>query len=244
MRKTLIVIAVIAALVGSTAQASESDSNREEGIGFGVGLAVGSVGGPIGAWVGAVAGIHLGKLFARAHDADELTLQVHSLESQIEANQEEATRLQLALADSRSSMAAAREQLARQIPSEQVAESVGFDLLFRTGESSLMETGITRLQQLGQLLSSRPDLQLRLDGFADGRGDTDFNQALSEARVASVRHALEEFGIAGERIQAGAWGESHASSEEGDLDGYALERRVSIQVLAPSSSMSARSNEQ
>ena len=244
MRKTLIVIAVIAALVGSTAQASERDSTREEKLGFGVGLAVGSVGGPVGAWVGAVAGIHLGKLFSRAHDADELTLQVHSLESRLDENLEEATRLQIALADARSSMAAAREQLARQIPSEQVAESVGFDLLFRTGETSLMEAELPRLQQLGQLLSSRPDLQLRLDGFADERGDTDFNQALSEARVASVRHALEEYGISPERIHAGAWGESQAKSDEGDLDGYAMERRVSIQLLAPSSSMSARSDEQ
>ena len=244
MRKTLIVIAVIAALVGSTAQASERDSTREERIGFGVGLAAGSVGGPVGAWVGAVAGIHLGKLFSRARAADELTLQVRSLESQVEDNLEEASRLQLALADAKSTMAAAREQLARQIPSEQVAESVGFDLMFRTGETSLMETEIPRLQQLGHLLSSRPDLQLRLDGFADERGDTNFNQALSEARVASVRHALEEFGISPERIQAGAWGESQANSEEGDLDGYAMERRVNIQLLAPSASMSARSNEQ
>lgn len=244
MRKTLVVMTVIAALVGSTAQASEKDSSREERIGFGVGLAAGSVGGPVGAWVGAVAGIHLGKLFSRARDADELTVQVRDLEARVEENNEEAARLQLALADARSSMAAAREQLARQIPSEQVAQSIGFDLLFRTGESSLLESEIPRLQQLSQLLGSRPELQLRLDGFADERGDSDFNQALSEARVASVRHALQELGISPERIQAGAWGETLAKSEAGDLDGYALERRVSIQLLAPSASMSARSNEQ
>lgn len=243
MRKNLLVVAVMAALMASTAQAAERDSTREEGIGLGIGLAVGSVGGPIGAWVGAVTGVHLGKLFSRAREADELSAQVYELETRVAENQVEEQRLQLALADVRSSMAAAREQLARQIPSEQVAESVGFDMLFRTGESSLMETEVPRLQQLGHLLSSRPDLQLRLDGFADERGDSDFNQALSEARVASVRNALEEFGIASQRIQVGAWGESQSNSEEGDLDGYAMERRVSIQLIAPSSSMSARSDE-
>lgn len=244
MRKKIIAVVILAACMASGAQAEERELGRGEKIGLGVGLVVGSFAGPPGAVFGAIFGATLVDIYSRARQRDALTGQVQALEAETEEYQAETHQLREALADARTAVAAARVQLASQVPGEQVADSVGFDLLFRTGASELGEDDLARLHQLVGLLEAHPELQLRLDGFADQRGEFDFNQQLSEARVAAVREVLEQAGLEPQRIQIAAWGESEARAIEGDLDGYAMERKVRVRLLAPASAMSARSVDQ
>ncbi|MCJ7557530.1 MAG: OmpA family protein [Gammaproteobacteria bacterium] len=241
MRKKIIAMAVLASFMASGAQAAEHKLGRDEKIGFGVGLVAGSLAGPAGAMFGGMLGATLVDIYSRARLSDELTGQVQALESETQEYRVETLQLRQSLADARTAVAAARVQLASQVPGEQVADSLSFDLLFRTGVSELGEEELPRLQQLGRLLDAHPELQLRLDGFADQRGEFDFNQQLSEARVAAVRQALEQAGLDPQRIQIAAWGESESRAIEGDLDGYAMERKVRVRLVAPSSAMSARS---
>ena len=244
MRKKIIAVVILATFMASGAQAEERKLERGEKIGLGVGLVAGSFAGPPGAMFGAILGVTLGDIYSRARQSDDLTGQVQALEAETQEYQVETQQLRQSLADARTAVAAARVQLASQVPGEQVADSVSFDLLFRTGESELSEDELPRLHQLGRLLEAHPELQLRLDGFADQRGEFEFNQQLSEARVTAVREVLEQAGLDPQRIQIAAWGESESRAIEGDLDGYALERKVRVRLLAPSSSMSARSVDQ
>jgi outer membrane protein OmpA-like peptidoglycan-associated protein len=71
-----------------------------------------------------------------------------------------------------------------------------------------------------------PDVHLQLDGFADERGDSEYNRNLSAQRAEFVSRVLQENGVPGDRIVLAAHGESPAADP--NADSYALERRVSL----------------
>ena len=74
-----------------------------------------------------------------------------------------------------------------------------------------------------------PDIRIQLDGFADERGDEDYNLGLSEKRVNFVRQQFVAAGVDPDRIDASAHGESAAADDS--IDSYALERRVSVRLF-------------
>ena len=79
-------------------------------------------------------------------------------------------------------------------------------------------------------MSAAPGISVRLDAYADPRGTEDENFALSEQRAQSVRAVLLAGGIPEDRIMVVAHGELGANSPQGDIDGYALDRRVVITI--------------
>ena len=111
------------------------------------------------------------------------------------------------------------------------AESLEFQVLFHTGTAELSDTGAARIARLAEFLTEQDSLEVHLSGFADPRGDLAYNDELSQARVDNVAALLIEAGIDPERITAEAFGASHSVAATGDLDAYALERRVSIELL-------------
>jgi outer membrane protein OmpA-like peptidoglycan-associated protein len=58
-------------------------------------------------------------------------------------------------------------------------------------------------------LKSKPDAHLILEGHADPRGSVQYNQALSERRVAKVKSFLVEHGVPAEDIDTKALGDQH-----------------------------------
>jgi outer membrane protein OmpA-like peptidoglycan-associated protein len=58
-------------------------------------------------------------------------------------------------------------------------------------------------------LKAKPDTHLILEGHADPRGSVQFNQALSERRVARVKSFLVEHGVAEGAIETKALGDQH-----------------------------------
>ena len=74
-----------------------------------------------------------------------------------------------------------------------------------------------------------PEIRIQLDGFADERGDEQYNFELSTKRVEFVRDQLIAFGVHPSRISVSAHGESIAQDE--NVDSYALERRVSVKLF-------------
>ena len=106
---------------------------------------------------------------------------------------------------------------------------IAMDLLFRTDEHVLADTTGDRLASLGSTLATMTDVRVRLDGFADERGDETYNYNLSTQRVEFVRDQLIAAGIHPSRIQISAHGE--APAQDASVDSYALERRVSLTVF-------------
>ena len=67
-----------------------------------------------------------------------------------------------------------------------------------------------------------------MSGFTDPRGSEKSNAALSKRRADSVAGVLASAGIPADRIVIEAHGEHESTSADGDLEGYAFERRVTV----------------
>jgi len=71
---------------------------------------------------------------------------------------------------------------------------------------------------------------LILRGYADTRGDADYNADLSQARVSAVRGALVEMGLPARMIFTEAYGEAAPLSDEGTAMAHRLNRRVEFVI--------------
>ena len=74
---------------------------------------------------------------------------------------------------------------------------------------------------------------MQLDGFADERGDSGYNQRLSQKRVEFVKDQLIAAGVEPSRINYAAHGE--APAQDDSVDSFALERRVSLTLFIDNS---------
>lgn len=203
---------VLATAISTNSYAARTPNQQAalEGTTF-AGLAVaGTVAaGPIGFIVGALGGAFLADQSRQANNA-ELALSQAS---------EERTHLHKQLSE-KAGEVAQLEALA--------LERMTFQVLFATGNDTLNELDRQRIKALADHLHEHPELVVRLDGHADPRGTDEYNNVLSQERAKAVKQALEEMGIAGERIHYQGHGNQFSSAPKGDDEAYQQERRVDI----------------
>jgi len=222
-----IAVAVAASLPihADTSPAPDRKASKQENIGVLTGLAVGAAaGGPIGAVVGAAAGGLLGDRYHKQQVARQ-TLAADLSQSEAERKQliQHVAELDTSLHDS---------QVAKQRLSDalQSAHELATDVCFRTDDATLDEQTSARLQKIAKLAGAIPDAKVKVDGYADPRGADDYNMELSLKRAQAVADVLTAAGLAPDRVIVDAHGAHESTSAQGDLDGYALERRVTIQL--------------
>jgi outer membrane protein OmpA-like peptidoglycan-associated protein len=111
---------------------------------------------------------------------------------------------------------------------------------FRTDDATLDGETVARLQKVAKLASAIADVKVKVDGYADPRGSDDYNMELSLKRAQAVADVLTGAGLGPERVIVDGHGAHESTSSEGDLDGYALERRVTIQLASTAAETVAR----
>lgn len=201
--------------------ASKQASSKQERIGVGSGLAIGALaGGPFGAIVGAAAGAWLGD---RYHSKD---VENGTLQADLARNSQERARLSTRLSE----LQEHSEQLAKRLERRTELET---QVVFRTNDATLPAGAFQQLKKVGELASTMPQMRIRVSGYADPRGTDEANDTLSQERADAVATVLAGQGIDASRLVVEAHGESATTSAEGDLDGYALERRVTIRIEQP-----------
>lgn len=219
MRKTVAVFAVVALTLASPIFAKPS----EEDIGVGSGAIIGAAaGGPVGLIIGAAIGASIGDkmhtknetIASLNHSLDDAQANVRVLNRNLDSMDAEIERLR---------------QFDRPALVSLLQAGISMDLLFRTDEYALADVTGNRLAELARSVASMPDINVQLDGYADERGDQDYNLDLSRQRVDFVRNQLIAAGIDGSRIQVSAHGESPA--QDATPDSYALERRVTLKLF-------------
>jgi outer membrane protein OmpA-like peptidoglycan-associated protein len=221
MRK--IIIAIVAAAAVLLAGPAAATSSRQENVGAGTGAVIGAVaGGPVGFIIGAAIGAKVGDTM---HQKNE---QIASLEGTLDSSNESVARLESNV-DSLGGEIERLRGLARPELVNLMQAGIAMDLLFRTDEFALADTTGARLADLAATLAGMGDIHIRLDGFADERGASDYNLALSEKRVQFVREQFVAAGVHPDRISVSAHGESAA--QDASPDSYALERRVSVKLF-------------
>jgi outer membrane protein OmpA-like peptidoglycan-associated protein len=200
------------------AQAAERRASKQENVGVTTGLAVGAAaGGPVGAIFGAAAGALLGN---RYHQKE---VERNALASDLSQSESKRGKLETELVHTQKQ----GEQMGQALDRTRDLET---EVSFRTNDSNLSDGSIARLQKLGSLAGSIPEAKVRVSGYADPRGSEALNAALSEKRAAAVAKVLESAGVDTSRLIVESHGETQSSTAEGDLDGYAFDRKVTVRI--------------
>ncbi|MGB5346981.1 MAG: OmpA family protein [Woeseia sp.] len=228
MRNKIIILGSVLLLAGNAAFAAGSP--KEERIGVGIGATVGAVaGGPVGAILGAAIGAKFGDNFHRKNK------EIDSLNATLDRKSTRVVELERSVAslnrdisvldsDLRRLQAQARPELVSLL-----AAGIEMDLLFRTDEHVLQDETRSRISQLAGTLAGMSDVRVQLDGFADERGDEEYNKALSARRAEHIRDVLLGHGVADERITIIAHGEAPVTDAQ--PDNFALQRKVSVRLF-------------
>jgi hypothetical protein len=222
MRKIITAISLLALLVSSSTFAATA--SKKETAGVGAGGVIGAIaGGPVGFIIGAAIGAKVGDtMHKKTTSIDELTVSLDDSRNTV-ADLEHDVRSLNTDVDSLGVEVDRLREFDRPQLINLLQAGIAMDLLFRTDEHALADmTG-----------SSMPDIRVQLDGFADERGDTDYNQELSRKRVEFVRDQLISAGVQPARIGFSAHGE--APAQDDTADSYALERRVSLKLFIENS---------
>jgi len=246
-KKMLIATVVMAALSTSSAYATENKltlaekkqaQTNNENIGFGTGMLIGAVAaGPIGAIVAGVGGVFIAQFINVNDDNEELSLaltkeqQAHQLANK-KAQQSKAKlqrlensyQQQLALLEN-------QQQQTKQLQAEHLqAEKLLMSLQFSTGSSEIAPHYQEQVAALAQILNSSPNMKIDLSGYTDLTGEASLNQALSQARVESVKTLLMAQGVEAEQIETFAFGENAPVVANNEREVSFYDRRVVLKL--------------
>lgn len=222
MKKSLAITSIVAASAAAITPAAQAETDHKLGLKqFGAStLAIASgaaIGGPFGLLFGGISAIFVSEQMEKA-DSTELA------DRERAQAQEQVYRLQ-------------RELGQRKVHTKQVRklalDSLQMQVHFFSGKDELEPRNLEQLNQLAQVLLKHPELHVRLEGHADARGTDGYNHVLSDYRTRNVQDHLEKAGVAAERIDRQAFGAGRTTAQRGDQKGYALDRRVAIEVYYP-----------
>jgi outer membrane protein OmpA-like peptidoglycan-associated protein len=96
----------------------------------------------------------------------------------------------------------------------------------------------TTVDPLAALLSNNPELRVRIEAFADARGDAAELQRLTQDRAEALAGRLVSAGVDGARIQANGMGTTNPVSANTTPAGRTRNRRIEI-TLTPAAGESA-----
>jgi outer membrane protein OmpA-like peptidoglycan-associated protein len=203
----------------------QHNASKQETIGVVSGLAIGAAaGGPIGAIVGAAAGGWLGDRYHKQAVART------ELAAGLDKSERDRTRLAQNVTELNGSLAHEQEHGEQLDLALQRTDELQTDVTFRTNDDSIQTQAMSPLMKLGALAAALPDAKVRVSGYADPRGSEAVNEALSKRRAEAVAAVLTSAGVSPDRLIVEAHGKSEAVSAEGDMDGYAFDRRVNVRI--------------
>lgn len=105
-----------------------------------------------------------------------------------------------------------------------------YGILFDLDKDVIKPESKPTLDEIAQLLTSEPDLKMRVVGHTDNQGGADYNLDLSRRRAASVVAALvSQYGIAADRLASDGAGMTQPVASNDTEEGRAKNRRVELQ---------------
>lgn len=225
-------IALTCLLSGSAfAGQSSKQEKANEVIGLSSGAIIGTaIAGPIGGIIASIFGVMIAedmnsdkRLKTANHLLEQKDRQLLVMQQNFKQSKERAT-LQIASMDS------ALEQGVAEIEST---------IQFKTASYILEEHYKSQLDLIAQTLQKNPKLSITLSGFADKRGDSTFNQALSEQRALTVKNYLINNDVNEEQVITYSFGESSLVSQGEHFEDDFFDRRVMLKVSDEHAEMTA-----
>ena len=107
------------------------------------------------------------------------------------------------------------------------------NVLFNEGKSTFSNPSSTAVQldKLIQLMETNPELEIRLEGHTDNRGNPKLLKELSLERVGTVKKYLVNKGVAGNRIETLGLGSENPVGRNSSNAGRELNRRVEFVII-------------
>ncbi len=223
MKKVIAITTLSLLCSGAFAATNPTEKNRyteaKQGATFFTAAITGGIaGGPLGFVIGAIGGAYMGEQIKQADEATVMTsnlktanLEIGELKQQLNEQQQVTESL---------------EHL--------VFQSVSLPVLFHTNSDQLNEQGRQHVHSLASFLRENPTYHVNLTGHTDPRGTDEYNNVLSQYRAEAVKAALEISGINADRIRVSGYGATYSTAKQGDVEGYAKERRVDIELTEDS----------
>jgi outer membrane protein OmpA-like peptidoglycan-associated protein len=117
-------------------------------------------------------------------------------------------------------------------------------IYFETDKADIKPISFPLLDAIAATLKGNPQLQLvEIQGHADERGNDDYNLDLTDRRAASVRRAMEERGVEGERMRSRGYGESKPICTRHDENCWSQNRRVEFIIIKRSDEVQLQGGE-
>lgn len=120
-----------------------------------------------------------------------------------------------------------------QDPSQNVDRVTWFDfdrLLFDTDSAQLRPESQEQLRNIAAILRAYPKVHIRVGGYTDNAGDTQYNLNLSQDRANGVIAELLNLGIAPDRLDAQGYGDQYPVADNATEESRAKNRRISMRV--------------
>ena len=144
------------------------------------------------------------------------------LEASEKARKDAEARANAALA-SLASLAAVKEE------ANETVITLSGQVLFKTGESTLLPIAQDSLARVATALKEMPpERKIVVEGHTDSVGDDEKNRKLSQARAESVVSYLASQGVEAERLTAVGRGEAEPVAKNDTPEGRANNRRVEL----------------
>lgn len=106
------------------------------------------------------------------------------------------------------------------------------DLNFKFGTTELTPESKRQLDNIVAILQAYPDVNIKIGGYTDKKGDDAANKKLSDARAKAVKAALEKANVGTQVPEAEGYGEEFAKVPESASDAERLpDRKTSIRLL-------------
>lgn len=109
----------------------------------------------------------------------------------------------------------------------QLLEPIQFDF----GKTTIKPVSYPILDEVVDVLKSRPDARMAVYGHTDNKGSRDLNMRLSRDRAASVMNYLASKGIARNRLESEGFGPDKPIAPNDTDEGRAKNRRVEFKIL-------------
>jgi len=213
----------------------KSKEDQNNAVGFGTGVVFGAVvAGPVGAVVAGLFGILIAD---DVNDKNRLTQTKNALDN----TNQELVALQR---DYQQSIVSANQQIAAMDSAmsqaiQQVTPSLEANIQFKTASFIVEDHYKSQLDGLASELRKNPKLKIELSGFADQRGESTYNQVLSEQRAKAVKDYLVSQFVNDKQIITQSFGESELVSESDSFEDNFFDRRVLLKVSNKPADMTA-----
>ena len=102
------------------------------------------------------------------------------------------------------------------------------DVLFDSGRAQLEGRSAPTINKLAEFLKRNPQRSASIEGHTDSQGGTEANQDLAGRRAVTVKDALLQQGVPGERLSTRSLGETSPVADNSTVVGRQMNRRVEV----------------